>query len=115
MESYNDVYIVADTDYSNFNCPQAVLAMAVAMRKKAMSTISPNTMEFIKVSFYMLGKCIHSSVWVDQRNHKGTCHIVVQSEFIRIVAQKPTYSPGYKPSTLMGYGFISDLVTKCKI
>lgn len=44
------MYIVADTDYNNVNCPEAVLAMAVAMRKKAMSTISPNTLEFIKVS-----------------------------------------------------------------
>ena len=44
------MYIIADTDDSNSNCPRSVLAMAVAMRKKAMATISPNTMEFIKVS-----------------------------------------------------------------
>ena len=57
LESYNDVYIVADTDDSNSNCPKAVLAMAVAMRKKAMTTISPNTMEYIKVSVCVMISC----------------------------------------------------------
>ena len=51
LESYNDVYILADSDYNNFGCPEAVLAMGFAMRKKAINMISPNSMDPIKVGF----------------------------------------------------------------
>lgn len=48
---------MADTDYSNFNCPDAVLKMAFDMRKIASDTPIVNTIDGTKVCLCYL--CSH--------------------------------------------------------